>query len=92
MMGTWGVSASLLYIPEVYTFGQAVNIIGCLGICAFLMKFNSFDRSSEADMAEGVDPHARGCRTDAQTCQDWNAKVGNQDWDWRSMKSGCRQV
>ena len=25
--------------------------------------------------------HARGGRTDAQTCQDWNAKVGNQDRD-----------
>ena len=77
MMGTWGVSASLLYISEVHTIGQAVNIIGSIGICAFLMKFNSFDWSSEADMAEGVDLHARGRRTDAQTCQDWDAKVGN---------------
>ena len=30
-------------------------------------------------MAKGVALRARGGRTDSQTCQDWDAKVGNQD-------------
>ena len=37
--------------------------------------------SRKADVAEGGSLHARRGRPDPQASQDWDAKVGHQDWD-----------
>ena len=79
MMGTGHECVSGSLFLKFIWLVKLSRLLVLFGICAFLVKCNSFDWSSEADMAEGVALHARGRWTDAQTCQDWNAKVGNQD-------------